>query len=448
MRNSPEHMTPDGTPAAGETIGQRLKRLRLERGLSQRELAAPGVSYAYISRIEAGSRQPSVKALRRLASKLGVSADFLETGSDLDPHGERELRLSDLELAVRLGDGGEAEQGLRELVAEAGAAGDRHSARRARVALAAIMDHRGAFGDAARLLEEAAREEPFDPVAHADLYGELAYAYSLSGHAHRAVELLERCLDELEDGEDPVLEARYSVLLSYALSDAGDLTRAEEVVHRALERSHESEDPYMRVRLYWSLARLASAEGRSGVALENARKAIALLQVTDDTLHLGRAHVLAANIALKRDDADTAARHLDEAEQLLGRSPATGDMIEVKHCRSRVATLRGDAAQAATLAREALALIGEESPADAGRAHGALGDALSLAGDTDGADAAYRRSVELLEEQSRWRDAASTCRAWARMLRQVGREGQAMDVLDRATELAMRATPADARVER
>jgi hypothetical protein len=33
------------------------------------------------------------------------------------------------------------------------------------------------------------------------------------------------------------------------------------------------------------------------------------------------------------------------------------------------------------------------------------------------------------------------------MLRQVGREDQAMDVLDRATELAMRATPADARVE-
>ena len=94
----------DAPPAAGETIGERLKRLRLERGLSQRELAAPGVSYAYISRIEAGTRQPSVKALRRLAAKLGVSADYLETGSDLDPAAARELRLSDLELAIRLGE--------------------------------------------------------------------------------------------------------------------------------------------------------------------------------------------------------------------------------------------------------------------------------------------------------------------------------------------------------
>src|SRR2546422_2651758 len=96
-------MNPENSPAAGETIGQRLKRLRLERGQSQRELAAPGVSYAYISRIEAGTRQPSVKALRRLAAKLGVTADYLETGAQLAPEEQRELRLADLELAMRLG---------------------------------------------------------------------------------------------------------------------------------------------------------------------------------------------------------------------------------------------------------------------------------------------------------------------------------------------------------
>src|SRR3569623_2147368 len=127
-------MTPDESPAAGETIGQRRKRLRLERGLSQRELAAPGVSYAYISRIEAGSRQPSVKALRRLAAKLGVSADYLETGSDLDPDGERERKRGDLELAVRLGDAAAAEEGLRDVLAQAEAAGDKHCIWRARVA--------------------------------------------------------------------------------------------------------------------------------------------------------------------------------------------------------------------------------------------------------------------------------------------------------------------------
>jgi transcriptional regulator with XRE-family HTH domain len=52
--------------AKQETIGQRLKRLRLERGLSQRDLGSPGLSYAYISRIEADARTPSAKARRRI----------------------------------------------------------------------------------------------------------------------------------------------------------------------------------------------------------------------------------------------------------------------------------------------------------------------------------------------------------------------------------------------
>src|SRR3954463_6166281 len=94
------------TNSAKETIGVRLCRLRRESGISQRSLAAPGVSYAYISRIEAGERQPSTKALRQLAPKLGVSVEYLETGSDLRDQEQRELRLADAELALRLGGGG------------------------------------------------------------------------------------------------------------------------------------------------------------------------------------------------------------------------------------------------------------------------------------------------------------------------------------------------------
>jgi transcriptional regulator with XRE-family HTH domain len=63
-----------------ETIGQRLKRLRLEREMSQRDLSSPGISYAYISRVEADARTPSVKALRKIANKLGITVEHLETG--------------------------------------------------------------------------------------------------------------------------------------------------------------------------------------------------------------------------------------------------------------------------------------------------------------------------------------------------------------------------------
>jgi transcriptional regulator with XRE-family HTH domain len=416
-------MHPDSSPAAGETIGERLKRLRLERGFSQRELAAPGVSYAYISRIEAGTRQPSVKALRRLAVKLNVSADYLERGSDLDPEAERELRLSDIELAIRLGEWENAEEPLQAAVEEAVAAGDR----------AAIL--RG-------------RDEPFAPAERLDVYGSLGRAYTEAGRPIDAVELFERCMRTCADTGDATTEARYAIVLSYVLSDMGELARAEHVVRRALDRVEDTADPYMRVRLYWSVARLAHAEGRESVALTNVRKAIALLQATDDNLHLGRAHILAAYITLAREDPETAEKHLDHAEQYLGLSPAPQDLFEMTTQRARIAALRGEAERAIALGARAVELAGDESPADRGVALAALADGLALTADAAGASKAYSEAVDLLEAQGLWRHAATASLAWGRMLRHVGREDEALDVLDRAAALGMRATPESAHAER
>jgi transcriptional regulator with XRE-family HTH domain len=69
---------------AEETIAERLKRLRGERGWSQRRMARVGYTAAYISRLEAGERQPSIRVLRKLAAELGVDPHYLETGHE-DP---------------------------------------------------------------------------------------------------------------------------------------------------------------------------------------------------------------------------------------------------------------------------------------------------------------------------------------------------------------------------
>lgn len=55
-------------------FGPRLRALRLSVGLSQRELETDGVSYAYISRIEAGMRTPSLSAIVALAGRLRAHA--------------------------------------------------------------------------------------------------------------------------------------------------------------------------------------------------------------------------------------------------------------------------------------------------------------------------------------------------------------------------------------
>src|SRR5437870_4436384 len=130
--------------SAQETIGQRIRRLRLERGLSQRELAEPGISYAYLSRIEAGQRAPSLKALRIVARKLGVTAEHLETGASVSIATARELRATEAELGLRVDeDPGGAEAIFRELVDEARAEGELSLELRARIGVGLALARRG-----------------------------------------------------------------------------------------------------------------------------------------------------------------------------------------------------------------------------------------------------------------------------------------------------------------
>ena len=59
-------------------FAQRLAELRKQRGLSQPELAdRVGVHVSQVRRYEAGSSQPTLEVLRKMAKALGVSADVL-----------------------------------------------------------------------------------------------------------------------------------------------------------------------------------------------------------------------------------------------------------------------------------------------------------------------------------------------------------------------------------
>jgi transcriptional regulator with XRE-family HTH domain len=106
-----------GTVALDPTaIGQRVRARRQELNLSQRVVTngLSGVTYAYVSRIEAGQRLPSLAALAELAHALQTTALWLAFGerppekcptcgqptSDLEPH----LPAERIE-AAREGDG-------------------------------------------------------------------------------------------------------------------------------------------------------------------------------------------------------------------------------------------------------------------------------------------------------------------------------------------------------
>src|SRR6478736_1905858 len=87
-------------------VGRRVYEARETAGLSQRELAFPGCSAAYISRIERGERVPSLQVMRELARRTGVSEQELAYGREtLDATVAERVRAA--EAAEAVGDGAE-----------------------------------------------------------------------------------------------------------------------------------------------------------------------------------------------------------------------------------------------------------------------------------------------------------------------------------------------------
>lgn len=113
-------------PAA---VGRRLKEARIAAGLSQRQLSFPGCSAAYISRLEAGDRVPSLQLLRKLAQKLNADEEFLATG--VARPAEEPAGLVEAAVAHRLGDHELAKERYEHVLETA-----RHPGTRARAAQA------------------------------------------------------------------------------------------------------------------------------------------------------------------------------------------------------------------------------------------------------------------------------------------------------------------------
>jgi transcriptional regulator with XRE-family HTH domain len=435
QRRHDARVTPEAKPGA-ETVGARLRRLRIEQGASQRDLSVPGITYAYISRIEAGARTPSVKALRMLAKKLGVTPEYLETGSELDASETRELRIAEQELRLRLE--GEADvDAVRELLGDAEAYADVAASTRARIVLGLEAAARGEHAATIEHLSEVIGSELVTAASRPDVYSTLGRAYAAIGMPRQSVALFDRALAELGPAEPGNVHARirYSTYLSYALTDLGELQRAKAVVGELFADAGQTVDRYTRVRLLWSLGRLSLEQAKPLAALDSFRRAVALLEATEDTLHLARAHIACADATISAgDDLGGALHHLDEAERLLGPSPGVEDLAVIRRMQAMCATAAGDSAGAEHLGSQAL-LLAAELPNERGNAWWAIAAARAAGGGGD-ADDAYREAVELLAEHGTVRQYSAVLRSYGRYLREAGREHEALDVFERAAEVA------------
>jgi tetratricopeptide (TPR) repeat protein len=418
-------------------VGVRIRAARLRAGLSQRDLAFDGCSYAYISRVEAGQRIPSMQVLQELGRRLGVSATYLALGTDAPDHIDP---LDDADLACRLGDHARAEQIYEAVTVEAAPAPVRVA--RALAGLGEIAFQRGDPDVAAHLLEAAAAEPALGRERSSAVADRLGRIYALRGEHERALGVYEKELAEAARLHDQAALMRFATLLANAVLDAGNTGRAKELLGQALAVADQVQDPLDRARLWWSQSRLHDSQGQSDLAAHYARLALSVLEETEQMGFAAVAHLLLAYIENERGDGEAALARLERAELVLATSSSRFHWGLYQVERARALLLTGEREEAASVAMGALPLVGDTSVTDSGRAQALLGDVFRELGDVERAREVYELALETLPAVDR--NLLRVYQGLAEILEDQGRSEEALELLkqamrvQRTAEAAMR----------
>lgn len=406
-------------------VGRRLKEARLAAGLSQRGLAFEGCSPAYISRLEAGERVPSLQLLRKIAAKLGADENYLATGVQMER--ARPQLLVDANIALRLDDLATAE----ELFGQAWKSGDPRARAEALGGLGRLAFRRGDPLGAISSIEEAFEADPSLRRTAPGLVDTLGRAYATSGQPEAAIGIFARARDEARERDDALAERRFGVLLASSLIDSGSYGRAEEVLGASLARLGDEDDPTARARALWSQSRLHSLKGEQDTAALYARRTLDLLELTEDTQYRARAYHLLGSIELERGRPAEALENVRKAIDIVGDSTGTVEQAQFRLEQARALAQLGEHERAAAEATTIAALLQDVDPHDAARCYVLIGDVFADLGDRARALELYELGAGLLGEQ-RSVHASLAYERLAKLLEEEGRTEEALQALKRA----------------
>jgi len=408
-------------------VGNRLKSARLRAGLSQRRLSFPGCTAAYISRLEAGARVPSLQMINQLALRLEVSGQWLATG--VDSGTAEPSDLIEAEVALRLGEVEEAERHYRAHLQP----GDPARAT-ALAGLGQVAFRSERWGEAIELLEQAL-DMRGSTLADPGAVDSLGRAYALNGARESSIALFRRATAEAAQADASVERLRFSVLLANALIDANEFGQAEEALADVIAIADSAGDPLMTARVLWSQSRLHSMRHEPQLAGRYARRALEILERTENDAYVGMAYHLLAFAEIESGNPDEALRLLQRGRELFGRDLGQRDDARFSLEETRALFALGRHAEAARTAAHALTLLDAVGPGDRGRAYVTLGDVFAAAGDRGRAKSLYEQALALLLEHAR-PYALDAARRLADMLESDGDTSGALRVLKSATVAA------------
>ncbi|MEU6075315.1 helix-turn-helix transcriptional regulator [Micromonospora sp. NPDC047074] len=419
----PEPVVADGPARA---LGGRLQRLRAERGLTQRALAEPRYTAAYVSAVEGGRRVPSAEAVAHFAERLGVTPTDLTAGRSPVDVVRQQLRLVGADLAgateetvAVCAEVAAAAVGLDEPVLEA----------RARLGLAGAALRRDDVDTASTQVDRAeALLAGAPPHVRAEAAVARAAVVHHAGDPRYACYLLTEARDALaRDGyPDPSALSTLHAELALCHGALGDEEAAAEAATQALALAVLAA-PARVAGLHLTVAGSLLASGRTAeaaVAVEQARQAArqAAMRVQLAYCHRARGQGRRAAGDLAGALADLATAHAALADA--GR-PTSAREIGVE--LAEVYQALGQPERAEALLGEATGLGGD--PVVAARADRVRGLLRADAGDRPGAERHLRAAVAGYRAAGRRRELAAVVLLLADRLEGWGRPGDALDLL-------------------
>ena len=415
------------------TIGRRVQQLRADRGLTQRQLAEPAYTPAYISTLEAGRVRASDEALRHIADRLGVAFEELATGRPAHLVTDLRLRLTEAQRVLATGDTDAAAGQFTALLTEATAHDLAEERAGALLGLgecaldAGELDAaRGHFEEAEQVLAAAGAPLP----ARAPAVRGRAVSHYLTGELRYAVYLLESALDELNRGglhdPDALLLLYASVIGPYM--DMGAHARAAQAAEYALALAPQAGDPALVARMHRSVARTLLAEGRIAEADASLAKAAELYRQLQIRTELANCHWMRGYVYAQNGDLERAEAEMREAQTMLTAQRAALYTSQVAVELADVLHRRGKSAEAAALLHDVLSdLSSERGALHSAAAHRLLGIIAEDSRDTEAAEEHYVRALSLLERAGAAGDLADLCRLLGDLLRRTGRVEAALD---------------------
>ena len=407
------------------SLGPRLKRIRLARGLTQKELAEPAYTHAYVSTIESGRRSPSPAALDFFAQKLGIGLEELVTGRSPTLESELELGLQEARILISAGDFEEADVRYRQVKQKA----KRYELIRFEAKAAEIgalsLERRGKFDEALELYEDALRLlEDESPAARSIATAGKARCAHFLGDVHYAAYLLENLLTSLqvEDLQDPSALVRIQAPLIQVYMDLGLRKKADAAAREALRLAPDVSDRSSLAQMYVNVARNHLHRGELDDAEGALRRAEDLFRDMDLHREIGIAH-LARGVTLSRlGELEQAAEQLQRARTVFTE---TSDEVELANANcelARVSRLRGDLAGARELLDSAVEILGRKQ--DPNILAWAYREMAACYEDEDAALAEknLRSSIELYERTGEVVELATTYRALGDLLHRQGND--------------------------